>query len=196
MSFTEYMDDFWEDRAKNIQLGIICKVVKFDSVTMRADVQPLMKIKNALDVEIDYPILSDLPVLFFNAGGFYIRPQYQVNDFVYVSFTTFDMSDSLKGYIRAESEKIFSIENAVVVCGLAKAVYQAPAEFSNPGLLIGHESGASYIKFAADSITFVFGSEEIKMSALGIQFSTFNLKTHTHTSAAPGSPTTPPTPGS
>ena len=137
-----------------------------------------------------------MPVLYFNAGGFYIRPAYQRGDFVYLSFTTFDISDSLKGYSRTESGKTFSIENAVVVCGLAKEAFNAPAEFSNPGLLIGHESGASYMKFEADSITFVFGGETVKMSALGIQFNTFNLKTHTHTSAAPGSPTTPPIPGS
>jgi len=76
VSHTELLNDLFDMRAKDIQLGCIAKVKKFDKAKMRADVQPLLKSTNDLGDEVDYPVLADIPVLYYYGGGFYIRPVY------------------------------------------------------------------------------------------------------------------------
>ena len=144
MSYTEFIEDFWEDRASQIQTGLIGKIQKFDKQKMRADVQPLLKLKNALNESIDYPILQDVPVLMFYGGGFYVRPVYQSGDLVWIGFSTFDIENSLNGYSRNQSEKLFGIENAVILGGIAKNNYSAPAEF-----IISTETSPAYASFCS-----------------------------------------------
>jgi hypothetical protein len=111
MDFSTFIKDFFDTYSRQIQLGLPCKIEKFDKEKMRADVQPFMKIKNNMDEEITYPILSNLPVQFIYAGGFYIRPAYERGDNVWVTFSTFDMSNGLDEYTRAESKKGLRVIN-------------------------------------------------------------------------------------
>jgi hypothetical protein len=211
MDFSTFIQDFFNSFARQIQLGLPCKIEKFDKKTMRADVQPFMKIKNAKNEETAYPILCDLPVQFVYAGGFYIRPAYARGDVVWVTFSTFDMSDGLNEYSRAESSKIFSLENACVSHAIASGKFTPPPEFgTEDGLIIGEKGGASYMVFASDSITMKFsnGAKSIKFDSTGVasdgevvannSLTPVHLSTHTHP-FTPGlggsSPTSSPTPG-
>src|SRR5690606_24826188 len=103
VSHSQLLNDFFDSKAREIQLGLVGKIKKFDKAKMRADVQPLLKSKNALGQETDYPVLSDVPVLHIFGGGFYIRPVYEVDDLVWIGFSTFDIDQALNGYARAES---------------------------------------------------------------------------------------------
>lgn len=213
MSFSELLNDKLQDFGKSIQLGLICKVEKFDKEKMIADVEPLLKSKDDDEIETALPIIPDIPVCFINAGGFYVRPEYKRGDLVWVSFSTHDIADALNEYTRAASKKIFSIENACLICGIASKSFINPAEFANKdGLLIGHKDGKAYIQFKDDEIIFNIGADVVKFTKIGIETKqgikaggevTWNnlviptrASTHTHTSATPGSPTSPPNPGS
>lgn len=216
VSLTMLMEDHFNERAREIQLGLVGKIKKFDKEKMRADVQPLMKIKNALGQETDYPVLADVPVLYYFGGGFFVRPVYESGDLVWVGFSTFDTDQSLNGYARAESGKIFSLENAVVISGIAKTnTIDSTAFASNDGLIIGHKDGNAILRIEKDKIIFKFGTEEITLSSTGIETTLGQVKaggevsannatvatklsTHNHP-IVPGlggsTPSSPPTPG-
>jgi hypothetical protein len=169
MSFSELIDDYWNDRAQSMQVGLVATIEKFEKGKMRADVKPLLKLKNSLGDETDYPVLSDVPVSFLHAGGFYVRPEYERGDYVWVTFATNDISNSLDGNTRAASDKKFSLENACVVNGIAKNNFSAPSEFdSEDGLLIGHKDGNSYMVFSDDKIVFKTNQNEVEIGDNGI----------------------------
>jgi len=204
MDFSSFIRDCFNQFARSIQLGLPCKIEKFDKKTMRADVQPFMKIKNAKNEETTYPILCDLPVQLVYAGGFYIRPAYERGDIVWVTFSTFDISDGLDEYSRAESEKLFSLENACVSGAIASSKFTPPPEFNTEdGLIIGEKSGNSYMVYSSDGITMKFnaGATEIKFSSSGIdcdaevtankKIMPIALSTHKHTFTGMGTVGTP-----
>lgn len=145
MSFTEYLENLIDLKMSDIQLGLICQIEKFDVNTMRADVKPLLKIKNALDEEIELPILIDLPVLFYTGGGFFIKPNYQNGDYVWVGFSTHDIENPLKGYSRTASEKMFELHNACVLGGIKKDNAVLPSLLTEDGLTLGHDDGYGII---------------------------------------------------
>lgn len=141
MSYANFIREHWESLAKSIQLGLVCKIKKYDKQKMRANVEPVIQRKNELDETVDYPILVDVPVAFLYSGGYYIRPDYQTDDLVWVTFSTFDTEYALKEEKRPESETIFNMENACVQNGITKKDFSDVSDFSNSGLLIGHKDG-------------------------------------------------------
>jgi len=141
MSFSEYIEDFVDDKLKDIHIGMIGKIEKFDGEKMRAAVKPLMKFKNKLEETTDYPILIDVPVNFLYAGGFYIRPPYEAGDLVWIGFSTFGIDGALKEETREEDETAFNMENACIMGSVAKTDFSDVSDFSEDGLLIGHKNG-------------------------------------------------------
>jgi len=145
MSFTEYIEDVIDLKMSEVQLGMIGKIEKFDASKMRADVKPLLKIKNALEEEIELPILIDLPVLFHTGGGFFIKPNYSNGDLVWIGFATHDIEDALNNYSRSASAKMFELHNACVLGGIKKNNAVMPDLLTEDGLTIGHEDGYGII---------------------------------------------------
>ena len=133
MTFPKYLDDHFYDRASQIQQTLIGKIDKFDNQKMRADVKPMLKLKNKLNEEYELPILVDIPVCFFNSGGYYIRPDYKRNDFVLVGFSSNDIEDSLNEEIRFPGDSLFNINDAFVISGLATNKFSSPQNFSKSG---------------------------------------------------------------
>lgn len=183
MSFSELMEKAIGDKLKDIQLGMIGKIISFDDSLMRADVDPLLKITNDLDEEEDLPVLSDLPVRFYYGGGFLIKPNYVAGDYVWLSFTTHDFDNSLLGYKRLASNKMFEIHNACVMGGIVKDNFVAPSVFSKSGIVIAEVNTGIHLRVEAAGIYASNGVTE------------FNILTHTHPTAGTGPPS-PPTPGS
>jgi len=158
-----------EDYLDNIQLGLPCRIEKFDKEKMRADIQPYLKDKNYNiedSEEVEYPIITDIPVCVTQLGNYYIRPDYKKDDLVWVTFSSNDIYDALEKQKRLKSPSSFLLHNACVVGGILSNKDTAPTEFSNEdGLLIGHKDGNSYVVFADNNITFKFdgGSTTYKL---------------------------------
>jgi len=127
MNFTELLDKFVSQKTSDIQLGLVGKIQKFDADTMRADVKPLLKIENELEETEDFPVLTDIPVLFYHGNEFAIKPTYVKDDLVWVGFSTHDIEYALKEYTRIASKKTFELHNACVLGGIVKDNYS----FSN-----------------------------------------------------------------
>jgi hypothetical protein len=157
MNFAVFLQDFFHEFAQRIQLGLPAKIVRFDKSRMRADVEFYLQSENEKGIAVNYPILSDIPVQYVSAGGYYIRPDYQNGDKVWVTFSTHDISDALYNVKSLESEGIFNLNNAVVSGGIAENNFTPPSEFSSEdGLLIGEKTGNSFMVFGKDSIKMKF----------------------------------------
>ena len=162
MSYAQFMKDFFDAFARQIQLGFTGKIDNFYKDTMRADVTPLLISVANDDSTKDYPSLSKIPVNFVWAGGYYIRPDYQAGDLVWITFSTFDIFSALSGTKSKESDDIFGLQNACVSGGIAKTGFTAPNSFAaEDGLLIGEKSGNAFIVFGKDSIKMKFADGAI-----------------------------------
>lgn len=138
MSFSELIQKYSDKRNRDILVGIVCKIKSFDDSSMTADVEPMVKRKNEFDQLADYPILPGIPVQYVQLGtDCYLKPYYKKGDLVWVSFSTFDISDALlnkKTEVDSKS-RIFGIENACVIGKI-------PAKtFVEPTIKIYSESG-------------------------------------------------------
>jgi hypothetical protein len=132
----------------NVKQGMICKIKSFDKEKMRADVLPLLQ--TAEDVELG--VIGDVAVGFLKAGGFYIRPEYQAGDMVWITFSSYDIDDARGGLSRT-AKVTFTLDNAMVVCGIAKDDWTPPGNFSESGLLIGNEDDSLFLNLSGSDIT-------------------------------------------
>jgi len=158
-SFVGFIKDYFEDTMSNIDFGMLARVETFDSKKMRADLVPLVKKKSG-DQEIEYALIKDIPVSFMLTGGFYIRPDYQKGDLVFVACVTHDIDEALRGGKSLAYGRISS-ENSFVIGGIAPTGWAFPSEFdTDEGLLIGHRDGSAYMQFCSSSIIHKFGEQD------------------------------------
>ncbi len=214
----QLIKDYVDARLREVLIGCIGVIERHDTLTMRADVRPLVQYTptGAITPE-NFAVLGDIPVQFLFSGGYYIRPEYVRGDIVWVTFATYDITQALKGMNDSDESHPFSRENASVQFGLAKTGWVPPVDFSESGLLVGHKDGGSLlhcmeseIRMRATKVS-VTGSLEVlgEISATGnidsdmeitaLKSSTMvTLSGHTHpytdTPAGPAV-TSPPTPG-
>lgn len=165
--FIELLNDFWDKQSREIMIGCVAKIEKHDVKTMRAEVTPLLIYTNQGKKSINAAHIPDVPVLFIHAGGFYIRPKYQKDDLVWLTFATHDINDALKSKAVKTDGKIFSAENVAIVHGIAATKWQPPQQFEEDGLVIGHKDNKvrmaltdSVIKMKAEKVT-IEGAVEI-----------------------------------
>jgi hypothetical protein len=152
-ALVKFTAGFIDKFRRELIIGCIGRIESHDTTTMRADVKPLLKYTASGETtERDYKVLPDIPVLFLYAGGFYIRPKYKKGDLVWVTFATHEIKQGLKGRSDSTGGRLFSMENAAVEHGIAKTGWRAPSQFSEAGLLIGHEDGNLYFQITEDKV--------------------------------------------
>lgn len=180
MSLAELIDKAIDSKIKQIPQTLVCKIETFDKEKLRAKVQPLYNSVFS-GQEIPYPVLSNIPVLCPVLGNdVSIRPDYKKGDLVLVVCSTFNFDQQMRGQTSAESEGMFGKENAVLIGGLAKTGWTNPEKYSEDGIILNYKNQYSLI----------INDQGITVSGVA---GSFNLLTHTHTSAAPGVQTSPPT---
>ena len=180
MSLAELIDKAIDNKIKQIPQTLICTIETFDKEKLRAKVKPLYKsVFN--DKEIDYPVLNNIPVLCNVLGNdVSIRPDYKKGDLCLVVCSTFNFDSQMKGVSAPESDGLFGKENAVLIGGLAKTGWTEPDKYSEDGIVINYK----------DLYNIIINDLGITVSGVA---GSFNLLTHTHTSAVPGNQTSPPT---
>jgi hypothetical protein len=197
-AFTDLIKDIARELDSNIMQGLVCKIVSYDKSLMRADVQPILQ---SVDVDtgqgVDYPILMDLPVLYINAGSFFLRPKYEIDDLVWVGFSAHSIDNPLLEQSLPESESTHSLNDASVICGLQSDVATPPVPFATETEAIMGKAGA-YIIFEDNAIKIKIGlTTVIEFSAAGVKATiagaSVTLNTHLHATGV--GPSGPPTPG-
>nr|WP_016758398.1 Gp138 family membrane-puncturing spike protein [Leptospira weilii] len=150
----------------NVQVGLPGTIESFNPSMMTANVKLLFKQKDGQGEEIDFPVLSNIRVGTLWAGDFYIKPDYKRGDTVWISFSTHDTSDAVRGLSTPVSESLFDLQSACVVCGF-KGELNPPAMTGNlPGLLIGHKHGKSLIQLDDDTIKIRGGLIDLSESSV------------------------------
>jgi hypothetical protein len=213
MHFELFLNDLIASKLEAVEMAFIAKIVTFDRVKMRATIRPMLFAQfstgeNKRPEPVNVPDIQNVPVELIYAGGAYIRPDYKEGDMVHVSCYASPIQQPIDANTRVNAKKLrFQLSSCTVTAGLVPKAVTVPAEWSNePGLLIG--KNGIYISFDSASVK-VKGNLSVNgditvtgdvnasgdVSAQGdVKAGLISLKNHTHTSGAPGSPTSPPLP--
>lgn len=143
--------------ADGINSCIVGRIEKFDGVTMKADVTPLVRVKNAAGELEEVSMLIEVPVSFVKAGPFVIRPPYKQGDIVLVVFADSDIENVLLSgdTSNPNSTRSHSLDDAIVVGGIMPFTTRLPEEHLDD-LIIAKDDFTAKIVLSED------GSIEIK----------------------------------
>lgn len=149
-----------------VQVGLPGIIDSFNPNEMTANVRIPFKQKDGYGDEKPFPILSNIRVGTLWAGDFYVKPDYKRGDNVWISFSTHDTSDAIRGVSSVVSDSLFDLQSACIVCGY-KSDTEMPALTSNlSGLLMGNKEGKSFIQFDNDTIKIQGGLIDLSESAV------------------------------
>ena len=125
----------------SINTCLIGQIENFDAAALRADVVLLP----------DQDLIINVPVGIPQTSDFYIRMPYQPGDFVLVLFAQKDLDGILYGGDATPSQRKFSLDDAVVICGINLFV-DDPLPSTNPDdLVIGKKNGNVNIVMRSDN---------------------------------------------
>lgn len=147
MSAPEFFNQMRKSLRAETNTCLIGRVENFDPVKMKADVQPLVLDEKGEQL----PMLVDVPVQLFRAGGFIIRPPYTKGDLVYVACAQHDIDDVIMtGRVSNQANtRQHDLTDAVVIGGLHPFSEDLPAAHSED-MLIATESMSAKIVITKD----------------------------------------------
>ena len=109
----EAANDFFNniiDNSKDFNTVKLGKVVKFDPVKMKADIQPLPS--------GDSSLLINVPVMTFKTGSFFIRLPLEVGDIVLVLFADNDLDNILLGGDNIATGRKHDLSDSICIGGI------------------------------------------------------------------------------
>jgi hypothetical protein len=205
---SKFIRDLIDHELQKVELGFVAEIVDFDKTNMRAEIKPLLRSITEEDGRdnpkfLDIPNIDNVPVELIYAGGFYIRPVYKKGDQIMCACTASALETTINEGQRSNMlGDRFSLNFCRVTGSVVPDTFTAPATWATKnGLLIG--KGATPVLEVADDGFKFTGDVEIEgklevdgdIEATGdVKAGLISLLTHTHISAAPGSPTGPPRP--
>jgi hypothetical protein len=137
-----------ENRLLDVHTAIIGRVQKYDPSTQTADVEPVLKRSvPTLDGNLkqeDLPLLVDVPVLFPNAGGFFLSLPIKPGDYVQVIFNETSQENIY--------QQRFSLQEAVAIPG-----FYPIKNAHDKNLVLGKDEG---VQIHIDSGKIRLGSEK------------------------------------
>lgn len=109
-----------QNNVSKIQIGLPGIIESFQPQEMTDNVLIPLKKEDDSGRERSFPVLSGIRVGVgtYWAGDFYIKPDYKRGDNVWVSFSTHDISDAIRGIESVASDSLFDLQSACVVRGL------------------------------------------------------------------------------
>lgn len=96
-----------QNNVSKIQIGLPGIIESFQPQEMTANVRIPLKKEDDSGRERSFPVLSGIRVGTYWAGDFYIKPDYKRGDKVWVSFSTHDISDAIRGIESVASDSLF-----------------------------------------------------------------------------------------
>lgn len=113
----ELIDVMIKNNLANMYSLLMARVIAFYPETMRADVQPLLKMVNLEGVEVENSITTDLPIMYSNSADIYIRTPLVKDDLVLVAYSSVALDDILNSNtpVKVRSKRKFSQKDGVVL---------------------------------------------------------------------------------
>jgi hypothetical protein len=139
-----FFNQFKTNLISGLNTCAIGRIEAFDGVKMKADVRILP----------DDVLIVDVPVGTLQTSDFYIRLPYKKGDYVFVSFAQRDIDGIMHGGDATPSERMLSLDDAVVICGINLFTQSLPPADADK-LVIGEKNGAAKIVIGGGKIRLI-----------------------------------------
>lgn len=146
------LEKFVNSRLASIHTSIPAKILSFDSAKKVCSVKPLLKKELQSGDFVEYPVIDNVPVMFFQTANAIISVPIKVDDTVLLIFTERSIDDwkTQGGIVEPEDPRKFDISDAVAIPGLfPKSQGVGPDE---DDILIEHTAGGVKIKASGDIV--------------------------------------------
>lgn len=163
---TKFFDGLLKEAFSEIHTCMLGKIQSFDGQKMVADVIPLAKRKLADGRIENMPLISQAPVMFLYANGFFVRPPLKPGDLVVVVFAERELDAVLlSGSSQApSSNRHHGLEDAIILGGWLPFSGNLPVAGTDD-LVIGHDSGKVTITIKPDGIVEIAAQETMSINA-------------------------------
>lgn len=156
----KFLDGMMGEAFSELHTCMLGRIKSFDGTRMQADVVPLLKRKLADGREEPMPIISQAPVMFLYANGFFVRPPLKPGDLVVVVFAERELDAVLmSGSPQAPtSTRQHGLEDAIVLGGWLPFSGSLPVS-GEDDLVIGHGGGTVTITIKDDGTVTITGKD-------------------------------------
>ena len=146
-----FLDGLIDGFLSDVHTSMPALIERFDPQTMKADVKPLFRKKFKGENAQSMPLISNVPVATFRAGGFIIRPPYKKGDKVLLVFSERALDNVISTGKEADPEfaRKFSLDDAVVIGGIMPFSESLPSQHGED-LIIAKEDFQSKIVIKAN----------------------------------------------
>ena len=174
--FENFLIDLTEKALRKIEQGFIAEIVTFDKATMKATISPRLKFIDEDDGEstpreLNVANIENVSVQHLNAGGAYIRPNYQSGDLVNVQMCSSSVNTPIESELRSDINiNRFQLNSCIVIGGVIPNSFVPPASWTDKdGLLIGNTD--ALIEITSDAVVIEKSTNIISVEATQIQLS-------------------------
>ncbi len=162
----KFLDGLMGESLADLHTCMLGKIKSFDGKKMQADVVPLLKRKLADGRVIDMPVISQAPVMFLHANGFFVRPPLRPGDLVVVIFAEREIDAVLfsGGAQAPTSNRHHGLEDAIVLGGWLPFSSSLPVS-GDDDLVIGRTDGKVTITLTPDGTVDITAPKGITLTA-------------------------------
>lgn len=158
----KFFDGILGEMAQGIHTCMLGQINKFDHKKMKAEVIPLHKRRLSNGQTIEYPLLLEVPVAFFYANGFFIRPPYKKGDTVIVVFAESDIDRILLSASKEDpgTNRRHSLQDAIVIGSWLNYSDELPiGDEDTNNMVIGHANSDVCIRITSAGEVHIKGSK-------------------------------------
>ncbi len=144
-SLSDVLTDLKSKLSNEFNVSIPALIEKYDFKTQKANVR--INIKPYQNIDIDYPVLPNIPVVFPSSGGASLTMPVKKGDGCLLVFCNLDIKNWLLGgdNIKASTARKHHLSDAVAIIGLNQFSKQSNAE-NNDDLLISYSGSKIRLK--------------------------------------------------
>lgn len=162
----KFLDGLMGEALADLHTCMLGRIKSFDGKRMTADVTPLLKRKLNDGRTIDMPVISQAPVMFLHANGFFVRPPLKPGDLVVVVFAERELDAVLlSGSPQTPtSNRHHGLEDAIVLGGWLPFSGGLPVA-NDDDLIIGCTDGKVTITLTPDGTVEIVAPKGITLAA-------------------------------
>ena len=161
--FTAEIEKTAKEATNDIHSALPGEIISFDPNTGMAAVKPVGKYVTSNGIKLDYPVITEAPVVFpyCSSGGIGVAFPVNKGDSCMIIISEVEL-DSWRSGAEAEGSLRFDLTNAMVIPGLLEGGGELIAEAANSNAVVVGTSGAKVI--VGDAVEVKAGSATLSIS--------------------------------
>jgi len=162
MSKAQIIQGIMEKLSKNLRVALPASIISYDFTKQKASVRISLKELYGNDLEAEYPIISNVPVMFLNSGGASLTMPVTPNDSCLLLFMDRDISAWSLGSNEQvpQSKRSHHLNDAIAIIGLNNIVTNSKAE-NNEDVLLTYSG--SNIRLKPDGVIDIHSASEVNI---------------------------------